>query len=73
MLAVPCAVARWSQLPLVNEWFSVPCNPNLVCAQVCPKDYIPALLKWIDEDNLPTYLGGKSKVKETLEGERIWF
>ncbi len=30
-------------------------------AQVCPKDYLPALLKWIDEDNLPTYLGGKSK------------
>ena len=29
--------------------------------QVCPKDYLPALLKWIDEDNLPTYLGGKSK------------
>ena len=22
---------------------------------------MPALLKWIDEDNLPTYLGGKSK------------
>ena len=22
---------------------------------------MPALLKWIDEENLPTYLGGKSK------------
>ena len=34
---------------------------HLVRAQVCPKDYLPALLKWIDEENLPTYLGGKSK------------
>ena len=37
------------------------CDFALVRAQVCPKDYLPALLKWIDEDNLPTYLGGKSK------------
>ncbi len=29
--------------------------------QVCPRDYVPALLKWIDAENLPTYLGGKSK------------
>lgn len=29
--------------------------------EVCPKDYLPALKKWIDEENIPTYLGGKSK------------
>ncbi|GMH34099.1 hypothetical protein BSKO_01933 [Bryopsis sp. KO-2023] len=29
--------------------------------EVCPKDYLPALKKWIDEENIPEYLGGKSK------------
>lgn len=28
--------------------------------QVCPKDYLPALLKWIDIENIPEYLGGQS-------------
>ena len=30
-------------------------------SQVCPKDYVPALLKWIPAENLPEYLGGQSK------------
>ncbi|CAD7701982.1 unnamed protein product [Ostreobium quekettii] len=29
--------------------------------EVCPKDYMPCLKKWIDEENIPEYLGGKSK------------
>ena len=28
--------------------------------QVCPKDYMPSLLKWVDPENLPRYLGGTS-------------
>lgn len=28
---------------------------------MCPRNYLPALLHWIDEDHLPEYLGGKSK------------
>ena len=27
---------------------------------MCPKDYLPALLEWIDIENIPEYLGGKS-------------
>lgn len=30
-------------------------------AQVCPKDFKPTLLQHIDADNLPEYLGGRSK------------
>lgn len=29
--------------------------------EVCPKDYLPALKEWIDEESIPEYLGGKSK------------
>lgn len=29
--------------------------------EVCPKDYMSVLRKWIDEDSIPEYLGGKSK------------
>lgn len=29
--------------------------------EVCPKDYMPVLRNWIDEDSIPEYLGGKSK------------
>lgn len=28
--------------------------------QVCPKDYLPSLLKYIDPENIPRYLGGTS-------------
>lgn len=28
--------------------------------QVCPKDFLPSLLKYIDPENLPRYLGGTS-------------
>ena len=28
--------------------------------QVCPKDYLPSLLKWVEPENLPRYLGGTS-------------
>ena len=28
--------------------------------QVCPKDFLPSLLKWIEPENLPRYLGGTS-------------
>lgn len=27
---------------------------------MCPKDYLPSLLKWVDPENLPRYLGGTS-------------
>lgn len=29
--------------------------------EICPKDYYSVLTKWIDEENIPEYLGGKSK------------
>lgn len=29
--------------------------------EVCPKNFLPALKEWIDEDCIPEYLGGKSK------------
>ncbi|KAK9819593.1 hypothetical protein WJX72_000104 [[Myrmecia] bisecta] len=29
--------------------------------EVCPRDYLPALLHWVDADCLPEYLGGTSK------------
>lgn len=29
--------------------------------EVCPSDFIPALTKWIDIENIPTFLGGKSE------------
>lgn len=32
-----------------------------MACQVCPKDYLPSLLKWVDPANLPTYLGGTSE------------
>lgn len=28
--------------------------------EVCPKDYLPSLLKWVEPENLPRYLGGTS-------------
>lgn len=28
---------------------------------MCPRDYVPTLLQYIDRDNLPEYLGGTSK------------
>ena len=28
---------------------------------MCPRDYVPTLLNWISAENLPEYLGGKSK------------
>lgn len=28
---------------------------------MCPKDYVPTLLSWVSAENLPEYLGGKSK------------
>lgn len=28
--------------------------------EVCPKDFLPSLLKWIEPENLPRYLGGTS-------------
>lgn len=31
------------------------------CAQICPKDYVPTLLKYVTAENLPEYLGGQSK------------
>lgn len=30
-------------------------------AQICKTDYVPALLKWVDAESLPEYLGGTSK------------
>ena len=27
---------------------------------MCPRDYTPALLRWVDKENLPTFLGGTS-------------
>ena len=32
----------------------------MASVQVCPKDYLPSLLKWIDLENIPRYLGGTS-------------
>ena len=29
--------------------------------QICKTDFVPALLKWVDAENLPEYLGGTSK------------
>eukprot|EP00210_Caulerpa_lentillifera_P001939 g1862.t1 len=29
--------------------------------EVCPKNYLPCLTEWIDVENIPEYLGGKSK------------
>jgi len=29
--------------------------------EVCPRDYLPSLLQWIDIENIPEYLGGKSR------------
>ncbi len=29
--------------------------------QILSTDYIKAVLKWVDEENLPTWLGGKSE------------
>ncbi|EIE24984.1 CRAL/TRIO domain-containing protein [Coccomyxa subellipsoidea C-169] len=29
--------------------------------EVCPRDFVPALLKWVDAESLPEYLGGTSK------------
>lgn len=29
--------------------------------QVCPRDFIPTLLRWVDAESLPEYLGGTSK------------
>ena len=34
--------------------------PGSGTLQVCPKDYLPSLLKYIDPENLPRYLGGTS-------------
>ena len=31
-----------------------------LCLQVCPKDYLPSLLKYVDAENIPRYLGGQS-------------
>lgn len=28
--------------------------------QMCPRDYTPTLLRWVDKENLPTFLGGTS-------------
>lgn len=28
---------------------------------MCPRDYTPVLLQYIDRENLPEYLGGTSK------------
>jgi len=28
--------------------------------EVCPRDYLPSLLQWIDIEDIPEYLGGKS-------------
>lgn len=33
---------------------------TLAKIEVCPSDYLPILTKWIDIDNIPAYLGGKS-------------
>ena len=29
-------------------------------AQLCGTNYLPSLLKWVDKENLPEYLGGTS-------------
>eukprot|EP00210_Caulerpa_lentillifera_P000964 g931.t2 len=29
--------------------------------EVCPRNYLPSLMEWIDVENIPEYLGGKSK------------
>eukprot|EP00884_Botryococcus_braunii_P015835 jgi/Botrbrau1/2935/Bobra.0026s0010.1 len=29
--------------------------------EICPTRYLPALLEWVDKENLPEYLGGTSK------------
>lgn len=36
------------------------CASPWILLQVCPKDYLPSLLKYIDPENLPRYLGGTS-------------
>lgn len=33
---------------------------TLAKIEVCPSDYLPILTKWIDIENIPAYLGGKS-------------
>lgn len=33
---------------------------TLAKIEVCPSDYLPILKKWIDVENIPAYLGGKS-------------
>jgi hypothetical protein len=35
--------------------------PFCVLVQVCPRDYTPVLLQYIERENLPEYLGGTSK------------
>ncbi len=29
--------------------------------EVCPGDFLPVLKEWVDEENIPSYLGGKSR------------
>ena len=29
--------------------------------EVCPGDFLPVLKQWVDEENIPSYLGGKSR------------
>jgi hypothetical protein len=41
------------------QW--APTNELGLMAQVCPRDYTPVLLQYIDRENLPEYLGGTSK------------
>lgn len=33
---------------------------TLAKIEVCPSDYMPILMKWVDIENIPAYLGGKS-------------
>lgn len=40
-------------------------TPNLhcltICLQICQSNYTKDLLEWVDADNLPDWLGGRSK------------
>lgn len=39
--------------------------------EVCPSNYMSVLLKWVDEENIPEYMGGKSK-GSLLDDVGVW-
>lgn len=57
----PAARLAGSAIAHLQGFCSSHCDGHRWCPQICQSNYVKDLLEWIDAENLPEWLGGKSQ------------